>query len=108
MPSTKSRKKSGRAASRPAAVAGTAPAARTPTGDAIVAVAARHLGEPYLLGARAPLDDPSWRGPWDCAEFASWCLYRATGLLFGARPADDPMLADAYTGTWGEDARARG
>jgi hypothetical protein len=102
----KRRKRSGRAGGGSDAATRRAPAAAD--GDAIVAVAARHLGEPYILGARAPLANAAWRGPWDCAEFASWCLYRATGILFGTRPADDPMLADAYTGTWGEDARARG
>ncbi len=106
MPSTKRRKKSARAGVGSVAASRRAPASAG--GDAIVAVATRHLGEPYILGARAPLANASWRGPWDCAEFASWCLYRATGLLFGARPADDPMLADAFTGFWGEDARARG
>ncbi|HUD71769.1 MAG TPA: peptidoglycan-binding domain-containing protein [Dongiaceae bacterium] len=88
-----------------------APTLRAPAaagGDAIVAIAVQHLREPYILGARAPLANPSWHGPWDCAEFAAWCLYRATGILFGTRPADDPMLADAYTGYWDEDARARG
>lgn len=57
-----------------------------------------------MLGARAPLAHPDWRGPWDCAEFASWCVYHATGILYGARPENDPVLADAYTGYWGEQA----
>jgi len=45
-----------------------------------------------------------WTGPWDCAEFASWCVYRSSGRLFGVRPKDDPVRADAYTGFWAEDA----
>jgi hypothetical protein len=65
-----------------------------------------HLGEQYILGARAPMGDAGWHGPWDCAEFASWCVFQASGILFGVQPRHDPMLADAYTGYWGEQARA--
>lgn len=107
MPTRRSRKKSYRGARR-STTTHRAARAKIPAGDDIVAVAERHLGEPYILGARAPMANSDWRGPWDCAEFASWCLYRATGILFGVRPADDPVLADAYTGYWSEDARARG
>src|SRR5690606_39072360 len=39
-------------------------------------------------------------------ELASWCLYRATRIIFGARPRTDPMLADPFTGFWAEDAEA--
>ena len=46
-----------------------------------------------------------WRGPWDCAEFASWCVFQATGVLFGVRPRLDPVRADAFTGYWAEQAR---
>ncbi|HEX6998420.1 MAG TPA: peptidoglycan-binding domain-containing protein [Gammaproteobacteria bacterium] len=62
------------------------------------------MGEPYVLGARAPMANPSWRGPWDCAEFASWCVYQASGILFGTEPRDDPVRADAYTGYWAQQA----
>lgn len=72
------------------------------TGDAILAKAKEHLGEPYIFGARAPMANATWRGPWDCAEFASWIVYHATGILYGAEPEDNPMLADAYTGFWAE------
>ena len=74
------------------------------TGDEVVAIAMAHVGEPYVLGARAPMANSGWKGPWDCAEFASWCVYQASGILYGVRPADDPVLADAYTGFWGEQA----
>jgi len=77
-------------------------------GDAILALARRHVGETYVLGARAPLANKDWKGPWDCAEFASWCVYRATGLLFGVEPRDDPMRADAYTGHWATQAHEAG
>ncbi|MCX7176352.1 MAG: peptidoglycan-binding domain-containing protein [Proteobacteria bacterium] len=80
----------------------------TATGDAIVALASRHIGEAYVLGARAPMANVDWKGPWDCAEFASWCVYQATGLLFGVEPRHDPMRADAYTGYWATQAREAG
>lgn len=74
----------------------------------MLAVARAHVGEKYVLGQRVPMIDETWRGPWDCAEFASWSVYQATGTLYGTRPIDDPIRADAYTGYWGEQARADG
>src|SRR6185295_4503147 len=76
------------------------------TGSDIVALAKKHLKETYDLGARAPMANSKWKGPWDCAEFASWCLFQASGVLFGTKPTDDPVRADAYTGFWAEQARA--
>jgi N-acetylmuramoyl-L-alanine amidase len=70
----------------------------------ILDIAAAHLGEPYRLGARAPMLDVAWKGPWDCAEFVSWCVYRASGLLYGVQP-ESPMRADAYTGYWAAQAK---
>lgn len=78
------------------------------SGDAILELARLHVGEPYILGARAPMANAAWKGPWDCAEFVSWCVYQATGVLFGTRPLDNAVLADAYTGYWSEQARAAG
>lgn len=75
------------------------------TGDDIVTIARQHIGESYVLGARAPMANSSWKGPWDCAEFASWCVYQATGQLFGVEPRHDPIRADAYTGYWATQAR---
>lgn len=77
-----------------------------PVADDVVKLARDHIGEPYVLGARAPLTNAVWKGPWDCAEFASWCLYRATGILFGVEPRHDPMRADAFTGYWEQQSRA--
>lgn len=74
------------------------------TGDDVVGVALAHIGERYVLGARAPMASATWKGPWDCAELASWCVYRASGILYGVRPTDDPVMADAYTGYWAEQA----
>jgi N-acetylmuramoyl-L-alanine amidase len=69
-------------------------------------LAIKHKNEPYVLGARAPMANSKWKGPWDCAEFASWCLYQATGVLFGVMPRNDPIAADAYTGFWIDQALA--
>jgi hypothetical protein len=78
------------------------------TGDEVLAVARQHLGEACVFGARVPMGNAGWAGPWDCAEFVSWCVYRASGILFGTEPRSDPMLADAYTGYWFEQAQAGG
>ena len=80
--------------------------ARQVTGEATLALALEHLDEKYVLGARAPMANSKWSGPWDCAEFVSWCLYQATGILYGTQPTHDPIRADAYTGYWWEQARA--
>ena len=76
--------------------------------DTILTLAGKHLGEPYILGARAPMANSSWRGPWDCAEFVSWCVYQATGILFGTEPRHDPIKADAFTGFWADQANEAG
>ena len=44
------------------------------SGDRIVEVARQHLGEQYIFGARAPMNNPNWIGPWDYAEFFVVCL----------------------------------
>lgn len=74
------------------------------TGEDILALAKKHVGEKYILGARAPMANAKWKGPWDCAEFTSWCLFQATGILFGTEPTDDPVRADAFTGFWARQA----
>ena len=76
------------------------------TGDDLLILARKHLGEPYVLGARAPMGHAGWAGPWDCAEFVSWCVYQASKILFGTEPRTDPILADAYTGYWFQQAQA--
>lgn len=78
------------------------------TGDMLLDIGRRHLGEKYVFGARAPMADPNWTGPWDCAEFVSWCVFQASGVLYGTEPRDNPMLADAFTGFWVQQARAGG
>jgi len=80
-----------------------------PTGKRILELAATRLGEQYILGAHAPKDDADWHGPWDCAEFASWCLYQTAGILYGCTDNRAvPAKADAYTGAWARDAERLG
>jgi N-acetylmuramoyl-L-alanine amidase len=79
------------------------------TGEAIVELAARHIGETYKLGVLVPKNDASWRGPWDSAEFCSWLVYQASFQLYGCAPnSHDPATADAYAGYWRDDAKAKG
>jgi N-acetylmuramoyl-L-alanine amidase len=75
------------------------------TATQLLTLARKHIGEAYVLGALAPKGNRQWSGPWDCAEFASWCVYQASGQIFGCRPrGGDPDTVDAYTGYWAEDA----
>lgn len=79
------------------------------TATQILSLARKHVGEAYVLGALAPKGNAQWRGPWDCAEFASWCVYQASGQIFGCRPrGGNPDTVDAYTGFWAEDATTVG
>jgi hypothetical protein len=79
------------------------------TAQRLLALSRAHIGERYVFGAKVPKGNPNWRGPWDCAEFTSWCVYQVTGRLFGCRPRNgDPNVVDAYTGWWAEDARTIG
>lgn len=77
-----------------------------PDGRDVVKLASKHVGERYVFGSLVPMSNAAWKGPWDCAEFASWCLFQVTGDLFGCRPrGGKPDSVDAYTGYWGDDAR---
>lgn len=78
------------------------------TGADILELAFKHEGEQYVFGARVPMSDAGCKGPWDCAEFVSWCVYQRAGVLFGTEPRHDPLHADAYTGYWAQQARAAG
>lgn len=74
------------------------------TASDVFELAIDHVSEPFVFGARAPLSNANWKGPWDCAEFASWCLFQATGVLFGVEPRKNPVTADAFTGFWADQA----
>ncbi|MDB5022382.1 MAG: hypothetical protein JWP78_137 [Mucilaginibacter sp.] len=79
------------------------------TGDEIVSLGDKHLGEPYVLGTLVPKDDADYKGPWDCAEFVSWLYYQTFGKLYGcANNHGNPHTADAYSDYWGRDANKLG
>lgn len=79
------------------------------TGKEIVKLALEHVGEEYVLGILVPKDNAAWDGPWDCAEFVSWCVYQTAKVLYGCdHDQGNPATADAYTGFWGRDARTIG
>ncbi|WP_306015295.1 CHAP domain-containing protein [Oceanicaulis sp. MMSF_3324] len=65
------------------------------TGEDLVQHASRHVGEAYQLGAVADFDDPHYAGPWDCADFVSWCVYQTFGVRLGLTAA-----GHAYSGAW--------
>lgn len=76
-------------------------------GRDIVQIAMRHRGEQYVLGSVAPLANAGWTGPWDCAEFVSWCAYQAYRIVYAVRPPD-PTTGESYSGWWYEDANRVG
>jgi len=68
------------------------------SGRSLLKLAATRIGEEYILGSRADMDDPNFHGPWDCAEFVTWVVYQLTGKLYGVTEDDDP-----WTGAWMDD-----
>jgi Putative peptidoglycan binding domain len=79
------------------------------TGEQILALAGKHVGEKYVFGALAPKDNKNWDGPWDCAEFASWLVFQTADELYGCSNDDgNPSRADAFTGFWARDAAKLG
>lgn len=75
------------------------------TGQGLFVRALEHVGEPYILGASVPMNNPNWHGPWDCAEFMSWLVFQEAHFLYGC--VDDtamPAKADAYSGAWERDS----
>lgn len=69
----------------------------------VVTIANTRIGQIYTWGARAVLSNKNHNGPWDCAEFVSWCTFQAYGFVFGAY-GSDPDSADPYSGKWYSDA----
>lgn len=79
------------------------------TGDEILRLGRKHVGETYRLGILAPKNNPQWKGPWDCAEFASWLVFQSAQILYGcSKNSGDPASADAYTGFWSRDVSSLG
>lgn len=74
-------------------------------GRDVIDVGLTRVSQQYVYGACVPLDNPNWRGPWDCAEFASWCTYQAYGLVFGANRPRTVAQAEPYSGYWYAEAR---
>lgn len=75
------------------------------TGSQLVELAETRRGEKYV-NIRVPKDNANWHGPWDCAEFASWLAFQTVGKLYGCTDnADEPALAEAYSGAWVRDAK---
>jgi peptidoglycan hydrolase-like protein with peptidoglycan-binding domain len=77
-------------------------------GRDVIDIGSTRVGQKYILGAQVPLNNPNWKGPWDCAEFTSWCAYQAYGLIFGAGNVTKVAKAEPYSGHWYDDARKRG
>lgn len=77
------------------------------SGETVIPIATSRVGEKYVLGARVVLTNKEHHGPWDCAEFISWCVYQAYRVVMGVKPAD-PQKGDAYTGYWWRDATEAG
>lgn len=77
-------------------------------GQDIIDIGTTRIGQRYFYGVEVPLNNPAWSGPWDCAEFASWCAYQAYGLIFGAGGATRPDKATPYSGSWYAQAKKTG
>jgi hypothetical protein len=71
----------------------------------IVDVGSTRVVQKYVLGAEVPLNNPNWKGPWDCAEVTSWCTFQAYGLIFGAGGVRDVKKAEPYSGFWYSEAK---
>ncbi len=72
-------------------------------GEDVLPFARSKLGQAYKYGSGVVLSNPHHNGPWDCADFASWCAYQAYGIIFGAY-GNDPFTAEPYSGKWFDDA----
>jgi peptidoglycan hydrolase-like protein with peptidoglycan-binding domain len=76
-------------------------------GKDVLTVAEPHVGEQYVLGTPVPKHNPEWKGPWDCSEFASWCVWQAYRIVYGVNPPDI-RNGKAYSGYWADDAASKG
>ncbi len=76
------------------------------TGQDIIDIGSTRVGQSYVLGAVVPLDNPNWKGPWDCAEFTSWCAFQAyDGMVFGAGNPKKVSKAEPFSGHWFDEAK---
>ena len=76
-------------------------------GATILDIAKRHLGQPYEFTPTPNYDDPHWKGPFDCAEYVSYCAYRAYEIPYGVVP-DPANRFNSYSGYWQRDAEKQG
>ena len=72
------------------------------TGDDIVTLGDKHVGEPYALGALVHKNDANYKGPWDSVEFVSWVYYQVSGILYGSDTVDE------HSDFWSRDADSKG
>lgn len=77
-------------------------------GADVLEVGESRIGQKYVFGANVPLNNAQWSGPWDCAEFGSWCAYQAYGLVFGAGRPKLVANAEPFSGHWYDEARKFG
>jgi hypothetical protein len=78
------------------------------TGADILQKAKTRLGDSYVFGALTPVGAPDPR-VFDCSKLASWAVYQAARLIYGAdRDSGNPL--EVYGGTvyWNRDARSLG
>ncbi|RYH09193.1 cell wall hydrolase [Tropicimonas sp. IMCC6043] len=91
---------------QPAADDGSSPVAFR-LGAAILDIARRHIGQRYAFSPTPDYDDPNWSGPFDCAEYASYCAWRAYRIPYGVN-RDPQKRFNSYSGYWQRDAVDRG
>ncbi len=79
------------------------------TGKDILNIAKLHIGQQHIFGAFVPKNNADWKGPWNSAEFVSWCIYQTTNKVYGC---DDnnlpPDRARASTRYYMRDAQVTG
>jgi N-acetylmuramoyl-L-alanine amidase len=76
------------------------------SGQDCLNLAQSKIGQKYVFGVDVPTNDPSWNGPWDCAEFVTWVVYQVSGKLYGCVDNHNPVNCDAYTGAWARDVKS--
>ncbi|MGO9176307.1 MAG: peptidoglycan-binding domain-containing protein [Desulfobaccales bacterium] len=78
------------------------------TGADILQKAKTRLGDSYVFGALTPVGAPDPR-VFDCSKLASWAVYQAAQIIYGA-DHDDGNPLKVYGGTiyWNRDARSVG
>ncbi|CAN5609628.1 hypothetical protein BH11ARM2_BH11ARM2_19690 [soil metagenome] len=78
------------------------------TGAELFAKGRTRIGQRYE-NVLVPKNAANYQGPWDCAEFVSWCVYQVSGRLYGCiNDNANPATVEAYTGAWWTDAHTIG